>query len=210
MNKNNNKKIGLRSARMRQLGMRQLGMRQIDPNSLQAVTVTIPSSTPPITTLTLTANKMLDSSKYNSYLRYEHYIKTPDLDDFFILILCRSGDIYFYLDKDITQNQKNIKTIIIDNDDIRLTLIVGGESDESEGTTYYLSKVTIENKNNNDVVNVIKDLNDDNNLDDNNLITRYIEKVETEGENVETKGKDYIKITGYAFCPYIELRFSLS
>jgi hypothetical protein len=83
-------------------------------------------------------------------------------------------------------------------------LIVG---DESEGTTYYPSKVTIENKNNNDVVNVIKD---DDNLNDNNLITRYIEKVETEGENVETKGKDYIKITGNAFCPYIELRFSLS
>jgi hypothetical protein len=52
MNKNNNKKIGLRSARMRQLGMRQ-STPVVD--SFQAVTVTIPSST----TLTLTANNML-------------------------------------------------------------------------------------------------------------------------------------------------------
>jgi hypothetical protein len=88
MNKKNNKKIGLRSARMR-----QLGMRQIDPNSLQAVTVTVSSSTPPITTLTLTANNIYSStSKSNSYLYTEKELNNPYLP----YLLCDPRNIYFF------------------------------------------------------------------------------------------------------------------
>lgn len=71
MNKNNNKKVGLRSARMRSARMRQLaraGAGGADDYlfSLQALTVTVDS----LKTLTLTANIFSDSSGYNSHLFY--------------------------------------------------------------------------------------------------------------------------------------------
>ena len=108
MNKNNNKKIGLRSARMRQLGMRQ-STPVVD--SFQAVTVTIPSSTPPITTLTLTANNIYSpTSKSNSYL-----YKEKKLNNLYLLYLCDPCNIYFFLSTDIIiyENKDNIENIII-------------------------------------------------------------------------------------------------
>ena len=103
MNKKNNKKIGLRSARMRQLGMRQ------SADSFQAVTVTIPSYTPPITTLTLTANNIYSSTS-NSYLYKEKELNNP-----YLYLICNPSNIYFFLSTDIIiyENKDNIENIII-------------------------------------------------------------------------------------------------
>ena len=108
MNKKNNKKIGLRSARMRQLA----GMRQLTPaDSFQALTVTVSSSTPPITTLTLTANNIYSSTS-NSYLYIE---KAAEKEDPYLLYLCNPRIIYFFLSTDIIiyENKDNIENIII-------------------------------------------------------------------------------------------------
>ena len=111
MNKRNNKKVGLRSARMRQLA----GMRQLTPaDSFQALTVTVSSSTPPITTLTLTANNIYSStSKSNSYLYTEKALNNQE--DPYLLYLCNPRNIYFFLSTDIIiyENKDNIENIII-------------------------------------------------------------------------------------------------
>ena len=210
MNKKNNKKVGLRSARMRQLA----GMRQLTPaNSFQAVKVTIPSSTPPITTLTLTANKMSDSSNYNySSLYYEpeteslNFLQHQDKYGF-----CRPVEIYFYLGTDITNIiTQNIETIIIDYDDISLTLIVEIVDDHDSSIDdyitkkpiYYVSKVMIKNKNNSDVIT-----EDD---DDINLITRYIETEKKYYRKVSGSYVPHTHILSKDDCPYTELKFSLS
>lgn len=101
----------------------------------------------------------------------------------------------------MTQNQNNIKTIktiIIENDDFLINLDVNylGVDDNNE-YEYYVSKVTIKNKNNNEN-NEVKVIT---NNDDNNLIT----------ENIKTNEKYYKKESGsWGRCPYTELYFSLS
>ena len=96
MNKNNNKKIGLRSARMRQLA----GMRQLTPaDSFQALTVTASSSTPPITTLTLTANIYSSTSKSKSYLYTEKEDERYGCDPLRVYFFL-STDIILYENKD--------------------------------------------------------------------------------------------------------------
>ena len=184
MNKNNNKKIGLRSARMRQLGMRQ-STPVVD--SFQAVTVTIPSSTPPITTLTLTANNIYPStSKSNSYLYKEKKG-----------FVCDPRNIYFLLSTDIYENKDNINNIK------NIIISVPGKSTSIKfsGVEYMwtesLSSFFFTNK-------------EDDKKD------KYVFRVKVHEQNLSNDYNGYYYtssvygITGSFTCEYTKLAFSLS
>lgn len=209
MNKKNNKNIGLRSARMRQLaGMRQLDLDRDYRDYLQALTVTVSSSTPPITTLTLTANIYSSTSKSKSYLYTEKEDESYGCDPLNNIYFFLSTDIILYENKDnlecpgetcddvreeILGNIKNI--IIIISVQGKSTFIkfsdVEYRSTESLSSFFYLTDLTDEDDEKDKYVFRVK-------VDEQNLSNGYYYKSSVYGNPT------------YFDCEYTKLAFSLS